>query len=34
VTGALGNCVQVGEVGVKPHRRVAYTLVHTRLQGQ
>jgi hypothetical protein len=34
VGGVLGNCLQIGEPGHKPHGRVAYTLVHPGFAGE
>lgn len=34
VAGVLGNCLVLGEVGKKPHGRVAYTLIHPGFAGE
>lgn len=34
IGGILGNCLQLGDPGPKPHGRVAYTLVHPGFAGE
>lgn len=34
IGGVLGNCLQIGEPGLKPHGRMAYTLVHPGFAGE
>lgn len=34
VGGVLGNCVLMGEPGMKPHGRIAYTLIHPGFAGE
>ena len=34
ISGVLGNCITIGEPGIKPHGRTAYTLVHPGFAGE
>lgn len=34
VGGILGNCLRIGEPSIKPHGRVAYTLIHPGFCGE
>lgn len=34
VGGILGNCLRLGEPSVKPHGRIAYTLIHPGFAGE
>ena len=34
ICGVLGNCLLVGDPGLKPHGRIAYTLIHPGFAGE
>lgn len=34
VGGILGNCLRIGDPSIKPHGRVAYTLIHPGFCGE
>jgi len=34
VGGVLGNCIQIGKPGEKPHGRIAFTLAHPGFAGE
>lgn len=34
VGGILGNCLRIGEPSIKPHGRIAYTLIHPGFAGE
>lgn len=34
IGGILGNCVRNGEPSIKPHGRIAYTLIHPGFAGE